>query len=90
MEALPTKKMIWEMEDIKEAISDWHKWEELDSLQKETDMLLPLIEIYNYWDPMDWDQVDELVEHIRNLINMNQWNITADEFDELESDLYFS
>ena len=52
---------------------------------------LALFEIVDYvviterdGEPMDDDAVDDLVEHLRNKINLYQGNITSREYEELE------
>ncbi|MEW6687418.1 MAG: hypothetical protein AB1393_14635 [Candidatus Edwardsbacteria bacterium] len=35
-------------------------------------------------EPLDGDEVDRLIEHIRNRINLHEGNITDAEFEELE------
>lgn len=36
-------------------------------------------------EPLDGDEVDRLVEHLRNKINLQEGNITDEEYLELES-----
>ena len=35
-------------------------------------------------EPLDGDEVDRLTEHLRNKINLNEGNITEEEYDKLE------
>ena len=48
--------------------------------------LWEIIEIYKSGsdEPLDGDEVDKLIEHLRNQINLNEGNITQREYEELE------
>ena len=37
-------------------------------------------------EPLDGDEVEELIEHFRNYINLREGNITEEEFADLEED----
>lgn len=51
-----------------------------------------LIQILNSYDPtwqsdpLDGDEVERLVNHLRNRLNLLNGNITEDEYNELEED----
>jgi len=48
-----------------------------------------IIEIYTdgSGEALDGDEVDVLIEHLRNRINLHQGNITDEEFEDLENNL---
>ena len=50
--------------------------------------LIQILNIYteNIWqeDPLDGDEVDRLVEHLRNKLNLINGNITQEEYERLE------
>ena len=50
--------------------------------------LIDILNIYSgfTWkkEPLDGDEVDRLVEHLRNQLNLINGNITQEEYDKLE------
>ena len=50
--------------------------------------LIDILNIYSEptWkkEPLDGDEVDRLVEHLRNKLNLINGNITREEYDKLE------
>ena len=57
-------------------------------IDEETSFLIQRQELHGTSDypgePLDGDEVDQLVEHIRNKLNIREGNITEKEFEELE------
>lgn len=50
--------------------------------------LIDILNIYSEFtwkkEPLDGDEVDRLVEHLRNQLNLINGNITQEEYDKLE------
>ena len=50
--------------------------------------LISILDIYSEktWEtePLDGDEVDVLIEHLRNRLNLINGNITQEEYDDLE------
>jgi hypothetical protein len=65
----------------------------MDKVEKFISAAETLIELYRKDnnlgedEPLDGDDVDSLINGVRNFINLHQGNITQEEFYELEGDL---
>jgi len=79
----------WEEDSLNEFIKDFEEMEQYEMTKRNCAFETPLMDIIKEYkdgseEALDGDEVDRLIEHLRNKINLQEGNITEEEYLKLE------